>query len=187
MNDFNLWWEALPLLAKGYWSLALPATVVFLVMMALTLMGSDADIDADDPTDSDGSIISVKTIVGFFTFFSWTGIATLNSGAASWLSLVYALIAGILVVIALVWLMSLIPKLSADGTTRLGEALLKSGEVYLTIPPMRTGLGKVQVAVNGGLRELEAMTDESGSLGTGTQVVVIEVLDGGTLLVSRLE
>ena len=60
------------------------------------------------------------------------------------------------------------------------------GKVYLTIPGERRGTGKVQITINGAVREYDAVTD-CDSIPTGAQIKVVEVVDSSTLLVEPLE
>ena len=60
------------------------------------------------------------------------------------------------------------------------------GTVYLRIPAKRSGEGKVQISINGSIREYNAVTDDS-ELPTGTPVQVVEVLDPRTVVVARLD
>ena len=57
-----------------------------------------------------------------------------------------------------------------NGTLNFDNALDQVGEVYIPIPPNRQGAGKVMIAVQGSLKELEAITDESSIIKTGTKV-----------------
>ena len=59
------------------------------------------------------------------------------------------------------------------------------GTVYLTIPGARAGEGKVQITINGSVREYAALTD-SDTLKTGTPIKVVEVINASTLLVEEL-
>ena len=59
------------------------------------------------------------------------------------------------------------------------------GEVYLTIPASRGGVGKVQININGSVREYAAMTDGE-MLANGRRIRVVEVF-GNTLLVEPVE
>ena len=76
-------------------------------------------------------------------------------------------------------------KLTDDGTLKLKNAVGKLGEAYLPIPENRNGYGKVQVKVQGSLRELQAMTDMNEAIPTGAIVEVLEVINNEILLVKK--
>ena len=62
-----------------------------------------------------------------------------------------------------------------------------TGLVYLTIPPNRSGPGKVSVTVQEQLREFEACADSERPIPTGRPVRIIGLLEGNTLLVEEVE
>ena len=64
--------------------------------------------------------------------------------------------------------------------------LKSDGEVYLPIGAKRSKMGKVQIKVQGSLRELEAITDDENDLKTGTMVKVLEIVSAELLLVEKL-
>ena len=59
------------------------------------------------------------------------------------------------------------------------------GTVYLTIPGERKGEGKVQISINGAIREYNALTD-GDEIKTGTPIKVLEAVNDSTLLVEEL-
>ena len=67
----------------------------------------------------------------------------------------------------------------------LKYALGVSGNIYITVPPRRSGKGKVNIIVQGKLEELDAVTDEELPLPFGTEIVVIGLSGGNTLVVRR--
>ena len=79
----------------------------------------------------------------------------------------------------------LMMKSGEDGSMKIQHAIGQVGEVYLTIPSNRKGLGKIQVKVTGSLRTLDAMTDDSVSLETGQLIKVIQVVSDNILLVTQ--
>ncbi|NJO88027.1 MAG: hypothetical protein HC831_02970 [Chloroflexia bacterium] len=47
-SDFPAWWEALSTLAKVYWIVAFPATLLFLIQLVMTFIGGDGRIAIGD-------------------------------------------------------------------------------------------------------------------------------------------
>jgi hypothetical protein len=76
-------------------------------------------------------------------------------------------------------------QLEQSGTLNLFNALDKPGEVYLTIPGDGKGTGRVTILVDGKIRELDAVT-QGDALKTGTQIRVVEILDGNVLKVESI-
>ena len=63
------------------------------------------------------------------------------------------------------------------------NALNAIGEVYLTVGANRSRTGKIQIKIQGALRELEALTDHNEDLKQGKIIKVIEVTNNGTLII----
>ena len=76
-------------------------------------------------------------------------------------------------------------KIQSDGTMNIRNALGQSGEVYIPIPGKRAAPGKVMVKVQDQLTEFEAVTDEEEKIATGTQITVIGITKGTTLIVTK--
>lgn len=189
MESLGTWWDGLSLILKIYWALALPFTVFFVLQLVLSFLGHDSPDDLpDSEVAADHGIgfqfFTLKNMVGFFTIFGWTGIASIESGASTGTSIAVALIGGTAMMLIMAGLFYLLMKASADGTMKMKTAVGQTGEVYLTIQSKRGGLGKVQVKVSGAVRTLDAMTDDDHDIQTGKVVRVSDILNGTTLLVT---
>lgn len=187
-------WSELGIFEQIFWVIAIPATVIFLVLLAMTIFGgdvSDSDVTTDvDSTLADGDSIpfqflSLKNIVAFFTVFGWSGIGFINAGMAPWLVVFLAAICGLLMMLAMAALFYFMSKLAENGTLKMKSAVGKLGEVYLVIPGNRGGTGKVQLNVQGSLRTLDAMTDDAAAIPTNSIIEVLDVIDEQILLVKR--
>lgn len=187
------WFTALTLFEKIYWVTALVSSVIFLVLIVMTLIGGDADDmggDVDAEVEGDGGIgfqfLSFKNLMGFFTIFGWSGISCLDNGLSTVLTVFISVICGLIMMTAMAALFYYLAKLQSSGTLKLKNALHQIGEVYLTIGANRSSIGKVSISVQGTLRELEALTDEKDDLTQGNVVKVKEVTDNGILIVQLL-
>ena len=78
-------------------------------------------------------------------------------------------------------------KMQSSGTLKLDNAKDQIGEVYMNIGARRSTIGKVSINVQGGLRELSAITDGEVNLVQGNVVKVNEVTDNGILVVQLLD
>lgn len=76
-------------------------------------------------------------------------------------------------------------KLSDNGTLSIKNAIGGLGEVYLPVIALRGNIGKVQIKVQGALRELDAITDDESDLSTGTVITVLDVVNNSTLIVTK--
>jgi hypothetical protein len=186
-------WSEVGIFEQVFWVITIPATVIFLVLLVLTVLGSDADIDVD--TDVDAGIdagdsipfqfLSLKNIVAFFAVFGWSGIGFVNAGLSSWLVILLATICGLLMMTAMAALFYFMSRLAESGTLNMKNAVGKLGEVYLIIPAKRNGMGKVQLNVQGSIRTLDAITDEPETIPTSSIIQVIDVIDDQILLVKK--
>jgi len=191
MLNISDWWLTLDIAQKIFWCLAIPFSLLFVFQTILTFIGAGAE-DTDASGDSDSAIhsdtgiefqfITLKNLVAFFAIFGWTGIACTSSGMNTFLSVIFAFIGGLIMMVIMASIIYFMGKLSDDGTLKIKNALGKSGTVYLPIPPKRSGTGQIQIKVQG-LQTLEAMTDDTTGFKTGQVVEVIGVLKGDILLV----
>lgn len=186
-------WSEVGIFEQIFWVITIPATVIFLILLALTIFGGDADTGVDTEIDTnlaDGDSIpfqflSLKNIVAFFAVFGWLGIGFINAGLASWLVILLAFICGLLMMILMASLFYFMSKLAESGTLNMKNAVGKLGEVYLVVPGSRGGMGKVQLNVQGSLRTLDAITDDAENISTSSIIEVLEVIDDQILLVKK--
>lgn len=187
-------WSQLDLMSQVYWIITVPSTAVFLFLVIISIFGSDVDSDVsggfDHPinADSDGipfQFLSLKNIIGFFTMFGWSGLGFISLGLPAWQVIFFSLLCGFLMMLAMATLFYLMSKLAETGNKNIRNAIGRSGEVYLTIPPMRSGVGKVQVMVQGALETLDAITDDPEPIPTSSLIQVTDVINDQLLLVRR--
>jgi len=190
MGDLQTWWEGLGLSLKFYWILAVPFTLFFILQLLLSFLGG-GDVPDDTPdaeVEADSGIgfqfFTLKNLVAFFTIFSWTGIACIDSGLSDITSGVIAFAAGVAMMFIMASLFYFLAKASGDGTMKFKKAIGKSGQVYLLIAKNRSAIGQVQINVQGSLRTLDAITDEAADIPTGTMVTVKDIINENVLLVT---
>ena len=186
-------WSELDLMTQVYWVITAPATLIFILILILTIFGSDLDSDVQTGIDSsiaDGDSIpfqflSAKSIVGFFVMFGWSGLGLLSAGVAPFLVILLSIICGLLMMVAMASLFYFMSKLTDNGTLNMKNAIGRLGEVYLTIPANRKGMGKVQLTVQGSIQTLDAITDDPEAIATSSLIEVLDVIDQQILLVKR--
>jgi uncharacterized membrane protein len=185
------WYLVLNTFEKVYWVIALASSVIFIILLVLTFLGGevddmgdvDADIDAD--TGIGFQFLSFKNLMGFFTIFGWTGISSISAGYSSEVTLAISIGCGLLMMFAMASLFYYLGKLTSNGSLQIKNALNNVGEVYLTIGANRSSIGKVQINVQGGLRELQALTDEDVDLHQGDIIHVTQITTNGILIVNK--
>ncbi len=150
------------------------------------VFGEDSVSDVVDSAGLEGlRIFTVRGIVAFFVMFGWVGVAMLEAGAHLALTIPVAVVCGFAMMVAIAFLFRAAMKLRSNGNTDNRNAIGTSGKVYLTVPPARSGSGKVQIMLQGSLVEREAVTDETEEIPTGTEIVVVGVSGQVELLVKR--
>lgn len=178
-------------LLKGFWMVAIPTSVIFIIQMTLTFIGSDAsdgtsaDFDGDlDGGDTPFQLFSFRNLMNFLLGFSWTGISFYKIINNQLLLITLAIVVGVLFVYLFFLIIRALMRLSEDNTFKLSETIGKTAEVYIPIPEYKQGRGKVTISIHGTIHELEAMTTGE-RLPSNTIVKVISV-DDVVLFVERL-
>ena len=183
------WFSNLEFLPKVYWLIAITGSVIFSIVMIMAFAGGDTDgledIDSDMDASAGFQFISFKNLVGFFTIFGWSGIACIDAGLSTPLTIIISVICGLLMMVIMATLFYFISKLTDSGTLNYKNAIDAVGEVYLTIGADRSKMGKVTVSVQGTMRELDALTDSLTELKSGTIIKVVDVTSNGILIVDR--
>ena len=189
------WWSALDLFMKILWGIAIATSLIFLVETVLTFIGIDHGVDTDFDVpdgsfeaDASMNLYTFRNLVNFLLGMSWTAILLKDSITSTALLMIIAVIAGALLVFAVMWLFKWLSQMQQSGNIDVfSQAVGCQGKVYLTIPAARSGAGKVQITINESVREYDAVTDSDPAIKTGTPVKVVEAIDGSTLLVEELD
>ena len=195
-------WNSLNPFMKVIWSITLIASLIFIIQTIMTFVGADtgADGDFDASFDTDVDIADVDAAVGsggsnlytfrnfvnFFLGFGWTAVLLNDSIQSRGLLLLLAVLVGIGFVAMVMYLFKWLYSMQQTGNINVYKTAVGcTGTVYLTIPAERSGEGKVQITIQGAVREYNALT-EGDALPTGTPIKVVEVINPSTLLVEPL-
>lgn len=189
MQAFMNWFSGMDTWMQVYWTCAVVGSLIFVVQMALTLVGMDStDIDVDfdgaDTMDLGGgiSLFSIKNFVNFLVGFGWAGVCFDSVVKNKMVLGLIALLVGAIFVLMFFLIKRETKKLEHNGAFEIKDCVGKTVDVYLRIPGGRNGKGKVQVSLNGSVQEIDALTDGEG-VTSGQKVTVVGVVDGSTLLV----
>ncbi|MCI2230272.1 hypothetical protein MC378_13925 [Polaribacter sp. MSW13] len=183
------WYSALSSFEKTYWIITGISTVFFLFVLISTFIGADTDdigdvdVEIEADTGAGFQFFTLKNLVAFFTIFGWSGIASIEASNSKSLTIIISIFCGLLMMFVMAAMFYYISKLTSSGTLKMKNALNAIGEVYLTVGAKRSKIGKVQVKVQGALRELEALTDYEEDLTQGNVIKVIEVTNNGILII----
>lgn len=145
-----------------------------------------SDFHDHDLSGFDGlRIFTVRGIIAFLVVFGWVGGVMASAGVILWITVPVATVSGFAIMVALAFLFRAVMTLRSDGNTDNRNAIGTSGKVHLTIPPARTGEGKVHVMLQGSLVERDAVTDDDEAIPTGSEIVVQKVSGQTTLVVRK--
>lgn len=159
--------------------------------------GIPDDLDGDGIPDSQElhgvgfsmfglKIFSVKSILAFFSIGSWVTF-TISFAKLYWLwALLVGVVAGMLAAVGMAAIMKGLYKLQDKGNIDLNNCVGLVGEVYLTVPPTRSGEGKVNVTVQERFSEFAAVTDSAAEIATGAKIKVVSVAGNGVIVVEPL-
>ena len=194
IGSFSHWWATLTTPEQVFWGIALFSTSLFVLMVLLSFLGIDGDADleidtADADIDGGGDLnfFSVKTILAGLMMFGWTGVAAISNGNPLITSVAWAIFTGILALVGAAYLMRFLLKMQDPGHKfDLYNAVDEIGEVYLRIPPSRSGKGKVHITFSNLYQEIEAITESKTEIPTGSKVRVVEVIQNNMLRVEPL-
>lgn len=204
------WWNTLSLATQIFYCIAIPSTLLLLIQTVLMFLGfdndSDIEIDFDTPDtelndgifgESDNidlddvsgleslHIFTLRGIIAFLVIFGWVGVVMQSANINLTITLVVAFLCGLAMMLLIAYLFKIIMKLKSDGTADNRNALGTAGRVHLTIPPSRKGEGKVHIMLQGSYVERNAVTDESESIPTGCEIIVVGISGQTDLVVKR--
>ncbi|MFB3890926.1 MAG: hypothetical protein ACE15C_02755 [Phycisphaerae bacterium] len=141
-----------------------------------------ANIDAHESVAA-FKLLSIRSVLAFFTLFSWAGALYLQGGASLTPALVYAALWGVAAGLIVAGIFYLMQRLTESGNPRLGSCLDTSGTVYLDIPA--GGTGEVRVTVSGVMTHIRAKAADGVPLPAGTKIRVTRILDPVTIEVKK--
>lgn len=168
-------------LQQSFWWVAIVASLIFLVQLIFTIIGTDfsdglhADFNGDlDAVHGPFQLFSFRNLINFLMGFGWTGVAFYQSIPNQTFLILLATAVGILFVVIFFVIIKQILKLTEDNTFNIEKLVGKTAEVYLRIPGQRSGKGKVQVSLNGSNHELLAVT-ETEEIASGNLAKIVRI------------
>lgn len=181
------WFSNMPALERGFTLCATIGALLFVIRMALQLLGGDDGGDASDAGDTDASFqfFSLHGMTVFLLMFGLIGRALLiDSRVSEGWALFGATVGGLVSFWGIAQVYLLMMRLQSSGTIDMKNAIGRTGTVYLSIPPGRTG--KVELTIQNRLRVEDAVSEEQDVLATGDPIEVVALTGSNTLVVKRL-
>jgi len=201
------WWTNLAGATQFFYGMATFCSVFFLWQIIAAFMGLDGDdmdvggdagdtdfsgdggFDADVAHDMDihdvvessqaFKVLSLRSIVTFFTLFSWGSALYTAGGTSAVRAMGISSIWGVAGMLAIAGIFYGMGKLTETGTKDVTSCEGKIGTVYLDIPA--GGSGEIKINVSGAIEHVRAQSLNGEALSAGTQVRVVKVV-GQTLV-----
>lgn len=120
---------------------------------------------------------SLRTVIAFFTLFSWAGALYLWVGKPTGWAILLAFAWGLAGMAVTALLVHVLRKLTETGTMQLRTAIGQTATVYVDIPA--GGQGQVRVLVSGVMSVVKARCNSA--VGNGALVKVTGLAEPGTL------
>lgn len=192
MEDFQNYFLSLETSQQVYWIIAIIFSVIFSIQTILTLIGidsvdgADADFDFSDGNTMDTggalSLFSIRSLINFGIGLGWSGICFNSYIDNDFILGLVSIVIGILFGAMYPFIMKKLKRLESSGNIKIENCIDKEADVYLRIPA--GGKGKVQISINGSVREYDAIS-EGEEISTGKRVKVIAAKNN-TLTVTEL-
>jgi hypothetical protein len=145
-------------------------------------VGDHGDL-GDGTSDVSFKVLSLQGTTAFLLMFGLVGLALSRSGIGV-AAILGAAAAGAASVAVIARLFRAARRLQSSGTIHLASAEGQEGTVYLSIPA--GGTGKVHVAVQERLLELDAVAEDAEEIRTGERVRVARVVGENAVAVTRV-
>lgn len=210
----NAWWEALSILQKVLYCIAIPATLILILQTVMVIMGFgdggsdfnpsdtsglDLDLpeeipsgdlpDVDIADGASGDIGSLKLFtmqgaVAFLTTFAWVALVGINAGLPEAAAMLSGFACGAVMMYVVAKLLQLTARLAENGTFRLKSVIGEAAQVYVTVLPSGENGGKVTLKSSSRFAELDAITEGGEAIPTGSTVRIVDVR-GDVVVVER--
>jgi hypothetical protein len=203
----NEWWEGLAGITRVFYGMAAFFSVFFLWQVFAAFLGmtgddmdaggdagADVDFDADAPDDVGHhdviessqafKILSLRSIITFFTLFSWASALYTTNGMDTVKAMGIGAVWGVVGMFAIALIFWSMGKLTETGTKNIATAKGQVGTVYLDIPA--NGFGEVKTTVSGVVEHVKAKSIHGEALPAGTEVRVVQVVSQGLVVVEKI-
>lgn len=178
------WWGNLSGIQQVFWGLAIISTVLFAILFVLNIIGIEFGVneESSDIEEFNKTLFSVNSAILFFTFMGWVGILTLHNGFSQAYVIILSTSAGFVGMYLFDVLTEKVITPMMKRSYQVRNMIDKIGVVSTTVPPNKLQEGKVKLTIKGTAKHYNAVS-ENKAIAEGTQILVIDVLDSGSLVV----
>lgn len=131
------------------------------------------------------SLFTLRGIIAGLAIGGWAGVLMSDSGSTlhiAWV-IVIAVAIGLAVMFLVSFLYRLMGKLHYNGTIIISNSVGQTGTVYIRIPALNKGSGKINVIIQGKYTEIDARTNSPVIIPTGAEVKIVSMYDENTVIV----
>ena len=206
------WWSNLTVINQVFYCAAAFFGVIFVWQLVMTLIGlgggedvgGDADSDFDADVDADTTydhfehgaeadavetmaafrLLTLRSILAFFTLFTWGGALYLNTGTQLGSSMIYALLWGGAAMVLVALMFHWMRKMTESGNISIRTCVGTEGQVYLDIPS--DGIGQIRATVSGVVTYVKARTADGNEIKSGAPVLIRRAVNPTTVEVEAV-
>lgn len=177
--------QVLPL--QIFYGIGIVAALVLFLQIGLFFLGFDGHHDVDAVSlDGDVGFFSLRSVVGFFVGFGWTGVIAFKAGWGTGGATAAGFGAGLVVMVVIYLIIRTLYRARSSGNIDTKNAIGQTGRVYLSIPAAAASGGQVQVTFQGQMHTMPAITRRENAIPSGSTIVVREVIPPETLVVEPI-
>ena len=194
------WWGSLSSVEHVYWIIAVAASTVLAIQLIIACasgfefhmgsMGSDLGSHGGDAGHHGDmgmphfQLLTIRSIVAFFSLFGWTGLAFYHQNLPLWAVILLSILCGFIMMVLTAAIFYGLYKLQSDGNVHYDTAKGLNATVYLKIPAIGQGKGLIRVVLQEKTLDMDAVTTDSSEIPTGANVLIKEV-SSSTAIVER--
>ena len=184
------WWGQMSSLEHVYWVIATASSVLLLIQLVLAFVsGREFASGGDMVAHHSGDIslphfqlLTIRNVVAFLVVFGWTGLAMINANASLPLTIIVSFVAGLVIMLVMAAMLLGLSRLQSSGNVDVSSAKGEQARVYLTVPAVRQGTGKLEVVVQGKKIDMDAVSDDPEPILTGTFVKIKDVINNQAIV-----
>lgn len=188
------WWNGLTIINQAFFYCAVFFGVIFLWQLIAAVFGmaghGDLDMAHDPAVDSNVihadvatfQLLSFRSILTFFTLFTWYVGMSLSNGDGLVTSLLWGMLWGFAGMVTVAAVFYLISRMGHSGNARLDTCVGTRGSVYAEIPA--GGVGEVRCTVSGRIMMVKARGTAGQAIKAGTLVQIGSRIDALTIEVA---
>jgi len=201
MDSLVFWWSGLDSLTRWFYGAAAFFSVFFIWQMIMAVLGLGGESDVDTQVDvnahaspddihdtvSTFKLLSLRSILAFFTLFTWAGALYLDRAGEPnvLMAMAYAAAWGIAAMLVVSLIFYFMRRMTQTGNIRIDTTVGANGTVYLDISA--GGEGEVRVPCSGIITHFKARAVGGVALKAGTPVRVVRVLGPASIEVEQVK